>query len=425
MINLLILVALLLLITLRYKQGFIVFASFFFFTRSLESGIGGITIYFIVACYLYLIFLYRKFTSKDLPVTPFPKTWKVSIAIITICCLITEKVSGFGNYAGWVNWVVTSFVFPFLLWNFLNCPSRIISLIKALCLSLVIVVGYAFIEQAIHVNPIANLLYPSDDPQYVIQELSESAFRYGLYRCKSVLVFSSTLGCFGLTIGYLLFQFKHYTSFFLYHRKGIYRYKPLLLLAFVSIIFSLTRSVFLVTTIVLAGAFLQYRQMRSKSNLIVFATLLVFLLLFFVGDGMAFIDSYINRMNDENIGSSPELRMNQLDICLYYFDKAPIWGNGLNYIYKVVAINDPKIYGAESIWFQLLVNYGIVGCITYILFVLSIIIVLWKYNRYLIFFPLAIFIGKTSSILMDVWYDYYLYVAILIIKIQQHKQQLV
>lgn len=425
MINILILLFLLLLITYRYEKGFIVFASFFFFAQSIPSGIGNATIYFIVTMYLLLIYWIRKLKRKEKSNMPFPKIWINSILLLSVCCLITEFVSGFKNYQGWVNLVVSSFVFPFLLWKFINSPQRLQKLIKGLKTSLFIIVLYAIIEQLIHSNPLSQLLYPSDETTYAKNVLGELAFRYGLYRCKSLLVFSSTLGCFGITMAYLFFQVKNMTNYFQYKNKSrLSNYKLLLLLCFIAIAFSTTRSVFLVTFIIAMGCILQYRNSISKSNTSIYIIGILGLIFFFLGGGDDLINTMFGSMNKNNIGSSPEMRMNQLDISLYYFNQSPIWGNGLNYIFKVVSEQDPDIYGAESIWFQLLVNYGIVGCITYTIFVFTIGKKLWTYNKYFIIFPLAIFIGKTTSILMDVEYDYYLYVAIMIIKIYTYKNYL-
>ena len=96
-----------------------------------------------------------------------------------------------------------------------------------------------------------------------------------------------------------------------------------------------------------------------------------------------FISQVFNSMinPDEVSGSSTEMREQQLEICLYYMNKSPIWGLGKNYISKYVMPYTPELYGAESIWFRQMVDHGIVGCITYLGMCLCCLLWLYKYDK--------------------------------------------
>lgn len=80
----------------------------------------------------------------------------------------------------------------------------------------------------------------------------------------------------------------------------------------------------------------------------------------------------IFQSNDVQMGSSSDLRLNQLDISLHYFKKSPIIGLGTNAITDFVKDSRyESILGGESVWFSLLINQGILGCITYIFIYIS------------------------------------------------------
>jgi hypothetical protein len=117
-------------------------------------------------------------------------------------------------------------------------------------------------------------------------------------------------------------------------------------------------------------------------------------------------------------GSSPELRIIQLGISLKYFQNAPLWGNGRNYIWDVVAPDNPLIKGAESIWFSLLVDYGLMGCISFIFLIISCMVVLWKRNHLYAVLPLVYIFGKTITLIMEVDFDLLLIFTILLLKIE-------
>ena len=86
------------------------------------------------------------------------------------------------------------------------------------------------------------------------------------------------------------------------------------------------------------------------------------------------------------------MRQEQLDICLSYFDRSPIWGNGRMYMWDTVKYYHWELLGAESIWFPLLVDYGIMGAISFILLIASCSYLLYKKFRPLAFFPLIYFV---------------------------------
>jgi hypothetical protein len=116
-------------------------------------------------------------------------------------------------------------------------------------------------------------------------------------------------------------------------------------------------------------------------------------------------------------GSTPELRLTQLAISLSYFQTSPLWGHGKNYLWDVAKPANPGLLGAESIWFSLLVDYGLMGCLSFVFLIFACMVVLWKKDPLYATLPLAFFFGKTMSIVMDVDFDMLLVFTVLLLKI--------
>lgn len=88
---------------------------------------------------------------------------------------------------------------------------------------------------------------------------------------------------------------------------------------------------------------------------------------FLYGDYLPQILLSITDSNTNPMGSSTDMRIEQLEISLHYFAKSPLIGMGTYAIFDLVGYQKGEtILGGESIWFSLLINQGLFGCITYI-----------------------------------------------------------
>lgn len=396
-----------------YKKGFVLFGTFFFFLKYLSSGISNFSLFFIASVFLFITFKFKKIKEcKD----PIPKPIFYSSILMSVCCLLTEIISGFNNYLGWFNLIVCSFLFPWLMWKTISSRNDLIRFIKASIVSFLIIEVYGMFQEFTNSNPIFNLLNPDSS--------ETSGIRYGLVRINSFLVFSSTLGTFSACFLYLFWLLNYRSNIFntreCLPNSRLINYKLLIFLALFGIVCSATRSCYILFVIILAFIIIDKLDTNSyKRFILYFSFILIFIIIYQIGFSDLF-NSLLEAINNSADGSNTDMRQDQLEICLYWMKDSPIWGNGRNYIFKVVSVYDEKIFGAESLWFRLLVDYGIVGCITYIIWIISIMIVLWKYNRYYIAIPVAIFIGKTTSILMDVDYEYFLWMTVTIIKCHKY-----
>lgn len=97
----------------------------------------------------------------------------------------------------------------------------------------------------------------------------------------------------------------------------------------------------------------------------------IFFFLYFFNIHFVYLESFFSdEAQDQVGGSSLDMRKGQLDVVLLWLQKSPIWGLGLDAV-SYIREFDYSIYGAESIWFRLLLERGLLGLIAYILVIVS------------------------------------------------------
>ena len=86
------------------------------------------------------------------------------------------------------------------------------------------------------------------------------------------------------------------------------------------------------------------------------------------GFHFTYLESLFSDKAQESVGgSSVEMREQQLSIVISWFLKSPLLGLGLDAV-RYVKDRDYEIYGGESIWFRLLLERGILGLLSYVVF---------------------------------------------------------
>ena len=152
-------------------------------------------------------------------------------------------------------------------------------------------------------------------------------------------------------------------------------------------------------------------MLKNPSNILFMVVIAVVFCIF----ADALFHDYFNEIfqsivnsNQTNIGSSQDMRQTQYDIGIYYFLQAPILGHGTAYIWNYVTQYNPEMFGAESIWLSLMVDYGIVGCITYLLWYVVSYLHMKKFS--MLFYLLVIMalntMTSTVGINMDTWVSF-------------------
>ncbi len=196
-----------------------------------------------------------------------------------------------------------------------------------------------------------------------------ASMRFGLSRCYSFFGLHISFGATCAVIFYFLMTIKR-KMFKIYEKDNSF-YQLVLNIAIVFAVigvFISNSKTPLLGFLVVIFAFYGFNSLFKARVLL--PLIMGVLVLFF------FFPEYINNilsLTDESLaeeggGSSASMRKMQLQYILKMFYSSPLVGNGINaaaYFSRNV-IGFDKILGAESRWFKLLADQGVLGCLAYV-----------------------------------------------------------
>lgn len=408
MLSILITLLLFILICKDYKTGVIVTAIFVQPLSYIGVGIGNIKLFYVFAflSLLLLIIHYKHFFKS-----PYPKGIAIISIITSFCYLCTNYKSNHPNTILIISNILTSFIFPYILWQVIDNKKRLNETLKYLfvliIISIIAVIPEIILRHNYSIDLIQKLFKTTD---FIIDS---SAIRFGIKRTNSIFSYFTTFGTFCYLTSFIIWTLLYKTP---YKKKFLSIY--LLILPFLAITTG-SRAIFLGVFIILLSLFFNKDILKNKlfRSIIIISIILLPLVI-------SYFSSILSSMTDptstELGGSSASVRLSQFEICYPYFMQSPIWGNGRMYIWDVVSPENPLLMGAESIWFSLMVDYGIIGCINFILLIIVCFFTLYKYNKRIAFMPIGYLLILTLSPDAGVQYNLLLTYIIIIIKIYKY-----
>lgn len=357
----------------------------------LGFGIPGYKMFYILAAISVVSAFTRHFLlRKRINRQPFPRLIKAAIIFNSICFLITNHQAYEPRLPLVLANIATFFIFPIALWYTFDNEHSIKLYIKYMTIMSVIALIGVIPEIILQHNYILDLeqsLLSIED--FVIDA---STIRFGLKRTNSIFSYFTTFGVFSLFSFFLYFCLKY-----IYKVDFAYRIKTshLLLAMFLCALTTGSRAIILAAFIFMIccwrSKYFSARQDKMKLYIWIFFLLPIILPVF-----LQMADSIINSNTTEYAGgSSAIMRQSQLDICLPYFFQSPIWGNGRMYLWDYVKPLHWDLLGAESVWFQLLVDYGLMGCISYLFVIAACTITLYRKRKIFAVLPIA-YLAVTS-----------------------------
>lgn len=331
---------------------------------------------------------------------------KVGLVLILLSYTITFVATNDNSAVSFFTNIVRDIVNVFMFWCiFIRSPQQYIKFILNILVSYAIVVGgYTLIETVLEVNPYMEFvngwgLYKED---FLITEI-----RFGLKRSQSIFSMHTTNGAVLLMLFCMILWLRYNTGIIRNHKKMIL---CLLMVLFVSILTTGARSAILSLAICM---FMFYdRVFRKFSNFIFIGIFVVSLFLIFQSFILDIIGSFIDTQSVS--GSSRDMRQEQFTEVMRFFNNSVLIGNGINYT-STTAINlSNGLYGAESVWFQLLIDRGLLGVIAFVIFICQCIYFVWKsHNSQLLFVILGFVVFNTLTSIPH-FNIYYLFVYLTI-----------
>lgn len=366
------------LILKNFKKGIIFTALSIQFLSYLGTGVPKVKIFTLLAACICAIWIIRQIFRKDKQQNiSYPKPLIFASIFTAICYLTTTFLTRNSYLTTVLTNLFTFFVFPYFFWYALSNRANVKYAINILINFTLIFSIYAIIEFALRENPLFNLI----EELFTLEEFADarSDLRYGMHRCNSFFSYTSPYGYASCALYYIFF----YLLFKYKNTQSKVKLKILVYILPLCILATGSRAIYLGLVPIFLSFWLTPGVLKLKYTKTIIVLLLIsFPITITIFNGI--FESFINTNSVD--GSNTEMRENQLDICLYYFYQSPIWGHGKMYLWDTVKYYNWELLGAESIWFGLLVDYGIMGCISFILLIICCSYCLYKiYPQYSLF----------------------------------------
>jgi len=367
----------------RPVWGVIIIAAFIQYMAHLGAGIPGQKMYYITSFVaIVCVACYALFRNRD--IRKYPR-WILWASVFNIICgLITDHQA----YDPETNLVLaniaTTYLFPIALWYVLYKKKDLNKYIKiTIIVSILAILG-------VIPEIICGHNYVTDFEQNSLQVedfmIDAETVRFGIKRTNSIFSYFTTFGTFCM-----------FTSFFFFCLKYVYGIKKIwkvntTFLSLALFLFGFTTgsravilALFILIIICMRSRYFNQKISKAKIFLILFLTSPILIPVTY-----QMVDSIVHSDTTEYAqGSSTEMRQEQLDACLEYLGQSPVWGNGRLYMWNYVKPTHPELLGAESVWFQLIVDFGIMGCVGYLFIIFACAWELYKVRKLYGILPFA------------------------------------
>lgn len=335
-----------------------------------------------------LVLLFFKILTKEINFRSFPCYKSYSILVLSF------MIAGAGMQIklGYVASSISMLVFPFIAWIAKDKIGKFSNFILVnIALFSIILLSVGLLELYLSFNPIGSWLESHGYMRF--QDVRDDYMRFDMYRCRSLTSWCST---YGVTCSFIFITLLLGINYGVFKNKSSVIFAVLLCIpAFIGVISSGTRSVYLAFTISMLSVFFLY-LFRIKYLVL---SIIVVLTIYSLNQDLAgeIIDSFI--YHEDAGGSSVDIRKMQFDAAYYFYAKNPILGNGIGFIHQAKEASS-NLLGAESCIFTIMIDRGIFGMIAYLYFNLELFLFLWRNPNYriLVFIPLGILVGKMVSL---------------------------
>lgn len=276
----------------------------------------------------------------------------------------------------------------YIIWYLLqnNAQKAIRALVKTALVFGCLVSLYALFETITRSNPLLKSLVLSG---CYIESPFITEIRFGLKRAQAIFSMHTTLGGVML-FNYALLLVAYKTAYIKKTRLNII----VICLCAMCVFLTGARSCIIGLLMCTGMSFSKLKV--SHILLLCFIIPFVFI---FAGDYLSQIFDSI--FNTEKVnGSNSDMRLIQFMISWDYMMRSPIIGNGLGFLYNDVVLNhvEKELFGAESLWFGVIADQGILGLVSYLLLFISPFLYSWrKDNKFIILFVIGILVMHSLS----------------------------
>ena len=404
----------------NFKKSFLTYSAVsvvFNAAMALKYSPPAISCEFVLALF-YLIMFFFKRTHFRIEENCFFKQAFVwcSISLIISSLITYFTFGGISGFTSSFQKIIIQYVFIFLFFVICKTKNDILYFCNRLISLFVIIFIYGLFEYVTKTNPILDIINSNMPMEFAQDKLYLSDLEHlrdGRSRCQSLFSISILYGIMSVLFGFFLI---HLRSLRIIRISSIKFY----LLIFLSLFgcYACNSK----TALVALPVFII--PLLLKNKFLLFIDILICIVILLLPDIFLtllgnIIDLRAFDANDSSVeGSSLYLRLVQLETSIDLWLRAPLFGNGL----KSAAMFADKgygIFGAESVWFRLMIEQGILGLISYVLLIISFIKASLKtlyMKKALLFYTLGFFLICSIT---DINYTMYFMCFIILYKLDE------
>lgn len=393
-----------------FKRGVILVGMTIQFLPYVGTGIPKVKVFTLLIVVIFFLYICRGGNSKS---GNYPRLLKSASSLFVFSYLISEIFSKTQHhYLTIFSNLITYFLFPYFLWKSIDTKNRLEFALKVLKIFLAISFVFGLMELILS----HNYFYEFMSKNLILEDWTEirEDTRYGFKRCQSIYAWYLPYGMISL-YGFIVF-YAHRFLFYIKKNFQIFMMLAMLFMAFTTG----SRAVLLGIIITFVTIVMQKRNFH---NIIRPQNIVLLLIVGFLLSGTLYqvYDSIVNSGSSEYArGSSEGMRLNQWLICLPFWLQSPIIGNGKLYMWEVVGSKNSDILGAESIWFSLFVDFGLIGVLSFLFLIWACMSLLRKVDFSLICLPLSYLIMLSLSTFEGATFNILITFSVLILKMNKY-----
>ncbi|MBR6104156.1 MAG: O-antigen ligase family protein [Paludibacteraceae bacterium] len=340
-------------VILKYEKTLVAVIPFFPFLSIFRLPFGNfdtISLFDFLAFIVCLLFPFYNGKKKKRKVYPF-----VFVIIITAISSFLSNFKGIEkHYIFTVSQIVSNMICPLILYKYLcdNIKNQKL-FFRSLTIFLFMLISYGLIELVIRENPFIGAGVKSDS--FLPCVMFQHDQRFGFKRLQSLLAMHTAFG-YVLSVCFLIYFYVK-PNF----KKITYFDYIIAVICVLEIVATGCRSIYcgFVVGLLMFSEYFKKNMLKYCLALMLLIPVIISMPIF-----NDIVESIVN--TDKVGGSNSDMRLGQLEATLFYFMHNPIFGNGPSYTFTNVVHDSPEIQGAESVWFILLIEYGLVGVLVYI-----------------------------------------------------------
>lgn len=412
---------------LNFKKGFYLFL---FFRIVLVTNIAlivvpGVPLLTLEVCMtmFYLGVFFHQKNSLCLEIDEFP--YKNPFRLLAISYLLSTifAYAGFtAAFSAYIGQMISELAFTWLMWKIID-RRDVVYLVMGFSLVFLMTCFYGFYEKSTLSNPLMvyeqSLMGSSDR---VIDFTSEGDEFRG-YRVQSF--FESAIGA-GINWGmYIIYSL----SLLFWYQLNIKKTNKVILLIVSAccipcVFFVNTRSAILFLLIGVLS-FINLKDSRFYLRILAIVILIPIIAPFFSDYTDNILSLFDSKAQAKVGGSNAQMRFEQLSAALTVMSESPIIGLGYKFMYYLKTSAVEALLGLESMWFQILTQFGILGALANIYLAYYSLVKVPRHfkSQPLFFFSLSYWVTASLTSVPGMKMYFYYFIMIVFIKLSNVYQE--